>query len=163
IVRHAIVRPRGIVGATVSGFYAVTPTTNPERTRVFHTVPLALRWLGRTGSAAAGLETEMEAMVTAATAVPQSLQAVRALLAARPSLHIPASDSRAVGSHRPRAALQKRLLFLEATHEARKNRDPGPDRRGHPDPARRLRQGQGDAHNPTRAAGSRRDPLRRAG
>ncbi|MGZ6142956.1 MAG: hypothetical protein ACXWLM_06440, partial [Myxococcales bacterium] len=51
VTHHAIVRPHGFVGATVSGFYSVTPTSFPDRIKVFGNIGAALRWLGYRGDA----------------------------------------------------------------------------------------------------------------
>jgi AraC-like DNA-binding protein len=77
VTHHAIVRPTGVVGATVSGFYAVTPTNFPDRIKVFDSMEEALRWMGHAASVGA----EIDAMVDAVRAVPAALQTVRKLIA----------------------------------------------------------------------------------
>jgi len=67
VTHHAIVRPPGIVGATVSGFYYVTPTNFPNRIKVFDSMDEALRWMGFESGAAARVVATVDAMVEAIT------------------------------------------------------------------------------------------------
>src|SRR5262249_27274365 len=52
VTRQAIVRPPGVLGAAVEGFYDVTRSASPSRTRVFTDPHEALAWLGREDAAA---------------------------------------------------------------------------------------------------------------
>jgi AraC-like DNA-binding protein len=47
VTRQVIVRPCGVVGAAVAGFYDVTRNVNPERRRIYDEVEGAFAWLGR--------------------------------------------------------------------------------------------------------------------
>src|SRR5207249_1007697 len=78
VTHHAIVRPRGIVGATVSGFYYVTPTNFPDRIKVFDTMEEALHWMGQD---AVPVVAAVDAMVESVRAIPAALQTVRKLIA----------------------------------------------------------------------------------
>ncbi len=80
VTHHAIVRPPGIVGATVSGFYYVTPTNFPNRIKVFDSMDEALRWMGFESGAAARVVATVDAMVEAIRAIPAALQSVRKLI-----------------------------------------------------------------------------------
>lgn len=78
VERLAIVRPVGLTGATVAGFFQVTPPPYPVET--FASLPEALAWLSE-DAAVAG---EIEAAVGAATGAPPMVAALRRLLDARP-------------------------------------------------------------------------------
>jgi AraC-like DNA-binding protein len=80
IVRHALVRPSGVLGAVVAGFWGVVPATHPERTRVFTEMPEALGWVG----AGDGLLAELEELHAAASGTPRPVQALRDHLATSP-------------------------------------------------------------------------------
>ena len=76
---HALVRPAGVAGAVVSGFWSVAPVRHPDRIRVFGDAAEAMRWLGRDE----GVEL-LDRLHAGATNAPRLVQALRDQLAARP-------------------------------------------------------------------------------
>ncbi len=70
VTRLALVRPPGLVGATVAGFYQVAGAPYPVR--VFEGLAAAATWLR-----APGLATELEATIAEASALPPVLLALR--------------------------------------------------------------------------------------
>ncbi len=94
IVRQAIVRPPGVIGALVTGFYDVTPSAAPERTRLCDEPSQALSWLGRTDGAAL-LDAIGEAYAEASGA-PSHVQALHAYVLARPRRVVLAEAARAL-------------------------------------------------------------------
>jgi AraC-like DNA-binding protein len=80
--RHALVRPGGVPGAVVAGFYDVAPNAHPDRTRVFTDPAAALAWLGRRDAAA--VLAEIEALLAAASGTPALVRALRDHLGSRP-------------------------------------------------------------------------------
>jgi len=77
-VRQALVRPAGVVGALVAGFYEVCGRPSyPVRT--FTNALDALDWLGQPGRAA--LADEVSRLVEAASATSQTVRELRTLLA----------------------------------------------------------------------------------
>ena len=75
VMRQAIVRPDGVIGAMVAGFYDVTPSTNPERRGIFTDPEEAFHWMGRSDGPEV-IET-LAAVQASATATPELLEALR--------------------------------------------------------------------------------------
>ena len=75
VTHQAIVRPEGVLGAMVAGFYDVTPSVTPERRRIFNDPEEAIRWMGRADSA--DVIDEIAAAHAAASARPELLQALQ--------------------------------------------------------------------------------------
>ncbi len=101
VTRLALVRPGGMQGAVVAGFYGVLDPPYP--TSVFDEPAPALAWLGEP---APQLADELAAAVDEVSGVHPIVGALRALLAGNPSLSAPAA-CRALGlSER---TLQRRL------------------------------------------------------
>ncbi len=92
-VRHALVRPVGIEGAIIAGFYEVLGQPSYP-VRVFTSAVEALKWLGRTDTRA--LADHISSLVAAASAVPETVQRLRALLATNLDLRL-ATAARAIG------------------------------------------------------------------
>ncbi|MFO0550148.1 MAG: AraC family transcriptional regulator [Polyangiaceae bacterium] len=80
--RQAIVRPEGVIGALVAGFYDVTPSATPEKTAVVTTPAAAMEWLRREDST--GLLTEIDDAELHASAGAPVVRALRAHLAREP-------------------------------------------------------------------------------
>jgi AraC-like DNA-binding protein len=110
VERLAIVRPAGIAGATVAGFFHVAEPPYPVE--VVPDVPAALEWLGeRDGGFCDALETA----VTDASSAPPLLVALRRLLDVRPGRVGLDEASRALGlSSR---SLQRRLRDSGSTYQ----------------------------------------------
>ena len=103
IARHAIVRPAGVPGALVAGFYEVSGRP-PYPMQLFTTTVEALEWLGRTD--ARTLASELGAIVTTESAAADELRKLHDLLATR--LGVPLSAAaRAIGVST--RSLQRRL------------------------------------------------------
>jgi AraC-like DNA-binding protein len=79
VTHQAIVRPEGVIGAMVAGFYDVTRSVAPERRRIFSDPEEAFRWMGR-ADAPAVLE-EIDAAHAEASARPELLEALHQHLA----------------------------------------------------------------------------------
>jgi AraC-like DNA-binding protein len=73
VTRLALVRPAGVLGATVAGFYQVAGAPYPVR--VFDALPAAASWLR-----APSLARELDAAVTSASALSPALLALRTWL-----------------------------------------------------------------------------------
>src|SRR6185436_12781177 len=80
VTHQAIVRPEGVVGAMVAGFYDVTPSVTPERRRIFNAPEEAFRWMGRSDGAT--VIAEIAAAQVEASARPELLAALHEHLAA---------------------------------------------------------------------------------
>jgi AraC-like DNA-binding protein len=76
VVRLALVRPRGIEGAVVAGFFGVVPPPYPVS--VFEELTAALEWLDHAGDAAG-----IERVYAVASETPPLVGALRALLGER--------------------------------------------------------------------------------
>jgi AraC-like DNA-binding protein len=76
------VRPGGVLGAVVAGFYDVTPSAYPERRRIFRDPEEALGWLGHPD--ARQLLQEVEAAQVEASRTPSLLAAFLEHVAAHP-------------------------------------------------------------------------------
>lgn len=83
VKRLALVRPTGVEGAVVAGFYQVLP--KPYPVEVFDRTDRALEWLARDTTIPPGFCEELEATYVAATSTPPLLTALRAYLEA----HLP--------------------------------------------------------------------------
>jgi AraC-like DNA-binding protein len=80
VTRQAIVRPTGVIGAMVAGFYDVTPSVTPERRRIVTDPEEAFHWMGR--SDGPKVIEVLAALQAAASARPELLEALREHLAA---------------------------------------------------------------------------------
>src|SRR5262249_59857421 len=89
ITRNAIVRPAGLTGALVAGFYEVLGRPSYP-VGLFTDVVFAARWLGR--SDADVLAEELAALATAASSLPDELRRLRELLTT--SLHLSLTAAR---------------------------------------------------------------------
>jgi AraC-like DNA-binding protein len=103
IARHAIVRPAGVPGALVAGFYEVSGRP-PYPTRLFTTAVEAFVWLGRRD--ARSLADELGAIAADQTLATEELRKLHALLATRLDLSLSAA-ARAIGTST--RSLQRRL------------------------------------------------------
>lgn len=108
VSRQAIVHPPGVLGALVAGFYDVTPSAYPDRTRLFASPTEALEWLGVEQPDA--LIAQLAAARESATGVPPEIRAVRDAVAAAPRAVGLAAVAASLGVS-PRA-LQARLQEL---------------------------------------------------
>src|SRR5204863_6053239 len=79
---QAMVRPSGVLGALVAGFYEVTPSAYPDRTRVFLDAAEALAWLGVPDPAA--LLAEVSAAQAWASGTPPPVRALHDHVIAQP-------------------------------------------------------------------------------
>ncbi len=82
VLRQAIVRPEGAIGAMVAGFYSVTPAAYPDRTALFDDRRRALEWLGRTDGER--LLAELSAAQAEASSTPSLLRALHDYVCAHP-------------------------------------------------------------------------------
>ena len=78
VTHQAIVRPEGVVGAMVAGFYDITPSVAPERRRMFTEPSAAFCWIGR--SDGRELIEAIAAAQAAASTRPPVLDALHAYL-----------------------------------------------------------------------------------
>jgi AraC-like DNA-binding protein len=81
VKRQALVRPEGIIGAVVGGFYNLLSPSYPSR--VFTDSNEALAWLGVTMGQAASLQVELDQLVAEATNQPPLLQNLHRVLRTR--------------------------------------------------------------------------------
>lgn len=107
VSRQAIAHPPGVLGALVAGFYDVTPSASPERTRLFASPHAALAWLGVERPEA--LLAQLAAARESAQRPPEIL-AVRDAVVTRPRSVVLAAVAASLGVS-PRA-LQSRLQDL---------------------------------------------------
>jgi len=110
VKRQALVRPDGVVGALVSGFYDVTPAVGRERSRVVMTPDEAFAWLGR--SDAGAIVPAIEAAKAEASGVVPVVAALRAHVTERPRARL--ADAARALSLAPRA-LQEELRSAGTT------------------------------------------------
>jgi AraC-like DNA-binding protein len=105
VKRQALIRPEGIIGATVYGFYGLLQPTYPSK--VFTETAEALSWLGIPEARATPLVLELDRLVAAATRQSPLLQELHRVL--RPRLmEVSLSDiSREMGMSE--RTLQRRL------------------------------------------------------
>src|SRR6185436_1750102 len=80
ILQQAMVRPEGVVGALVAGFYDVTPAFQRENSRMFVGLDEAMAWLGRDPSVTA----EIEAAQAEASGLPSVTRELRDWVRTRP-------------------------------------------------------------------------------
>jgi AraC-like DNA-binding protein len=92
VTRLAIVRPAGLTGATVSGFFQVLQ--RPYPVEVFDDAAAALRWLGAPDG---GLLAELDAIVGAASGLPPLIVDLRRLLDRKLATLGPAAAARTLG------------------------------------------------------------------
>lgn len=112
IARHAIVRPAGLPGALVAGFYEVSGQP-PYPMHLFTTTVEALTWLGR--SDAATLAAEIGALADVESTTADELRKLHELLATRLDLPLVAA-ARAVGVST--RSLQRRLREMGTSFRA---------------------------------------------
>jgi AraC-like DNA-binding protein len=113
IVRNAIVRPAGLTGALVAGFYEVLGRPSYP-VGLFTDVVSAARWLGRPDAVA--LSEELGALARAASSLPDELRRLRELLAT--SLHLSlAAAVRAMGVSERSLQRQLRGVGTSFRHE----------------------------------------------
>jgi AraC-like DNA-binding protein len=118
VTRHALVRPPGVVGAIIAGFWDVAPSSDRERTRIFDDAREAAAWLGRADAAA--VLAAMDGLHAAATGATREVQAVRDLLAAKGGRATLAVAARELGvSSR---TLQDRLRHAGTSFRSEANR-----------------------------------------
>lgn len=82
VEQHAMVRPAGVVGAIVAGFWNVAPSIYPDRTRIFAQILEALSWLGCPDGPA--LLDEIDCLHSAISGTPRAVQALRDHAATHP-------------------------------------------------------------------------------
>jgi AraC-like DNA-binding protein len=107
VIRQAMVRAPGVLGAMVAGFYEVTPSSSPERTRVFVDTTEALAWLEVADPPA--LLADLAAAQAAASGVVPTVRAVREQVAARPRGVTLAAVARGLGMSPNRLREELRL------------------------------------------------------
>jgi AraC-like DNA-binding protein len=95
VTHQAIVRPDGVLGAMVAGFYDVTPSVTPERRRIFNDPLEAFRWMGRADGPA--VIEKIAAAQAAASARPELLEALQQHLAVHLRDVTVSSAARALG------------------------------------------------------------------
>lgn len=114
VLRLALVRPSGLEGAVVAGFFEVLPAPYPVAT--FADVPAALRWLASEGATSADPDEVgrlLDETFTACAGVPPVVRELRAVLAANLGGIGVAEAARAMGlSER---TLQRRLTEASTT------------------------------------------------
>jgi AraC-like DNA-binding protein len=93
IIRQALVRPGGVVGALVAGFYDVTPAVFEEKRRFFTDAGKALTWLGRPAS----LALEIDAAQAEASGESSTGRRLRDWMRARPAKLTLEEAARALG------------------------------------------------------------------
>jgi AraC-like DNA-binding protein len=114
--RHAMVRPPGMLGTVITGGYEVIGRPSyPVAT--FLESAAALQWLGRQDATA--LAAELSALVDAAAAVPDAVQALRRLLATRLDVGL-AGAARALGASQ--RSLQRQLQTAGTSFRAEVDR-----------------------------------------
>ncbi len=82
VTRQALVRPSGMLGAIVGGFYEVAPAANPEKTQVFDEPQKALGWLGYPGPGP--LLAKLAELQAEVSGTPPLVRRVRDFLVAHP-------------------------------------------------------------------------------
>ena len=95
VTHQAIVRPAGVLGAMVAGFYDVTPSVTPERRRIFSEPEAAFYWIGR--SDGTHLTETIAAAEAAARTRPPVLDALHEYLSAHLHRVTLAEAGRALG------------------------------------------------------------------
>jgi AraC-like DNA-binding protein len=75
VTRHALVRPAGVVGAIVAGFWNVAPAAHPDRTCVFADALEAMAWLGCVDGTA--VLDELDRIQASISGIPRVVQALR--------------------------------------------------------------------------------------
>jgi len=100
VTQQAIVRPAGVLGALVAGFYDVTRSASPQKRRIFEDAGEALAWLGL--ARAPQLLAEIDAAQATAGGTPAEVRALHAFVLAHPRAASLASAARALGLE-PRA------------------------------------------------------------
>lgn len=109
VTRLALVRPPGLLGATVAGFYQVAPAPYPVR--VFDDLTAACTWLR-----ARDLDRELDAIVTSTSATPPRLRALRRWLDTH--LEDPSLPRAARQLGRAARSLQRDLADADTTFQA---------------------------------------------
>ncbi len=110
VEKLAIVRPGGMVGATVAGFFRVADAPHPVE--VFETAPAALGWLGEPDH---GILSALDGVVGSMTGSDHWLAAFRRALDAEPgTLHVRAAARMLALSPR---SLQRRLARHRTTFQ----------------------------------------------
>jgi len=113
VARHAIVRPTGLTGALVAGFYEVLRRPSYP-VGLFTDVVSAVRWLDRPDADA--IAEELAGLAIAASSLPDELRKLRELLAA--SLHLSmAAAVRAMGVSERSLQRQLRRVGTSFRHE----------------------------------------------
>jgi AraC-like DNA-binding protein len=111
VTKLAMVRPTGVAGATIAGFFHVA--SPPYPIEIVADAKAALAWLGHRDD---GLLEELEALVAAATGAPALLVSLRRALDAKPGRLALDDAARALGvSER---SLQRKLKELGSTYQA---------------------------------------------
>jgi len=112
VIKQAIARPQGVLGAIVSGFYDVTPAVNLENSRLFTSPLEALAWLEVRG--ADDLLASLDEARACASGTPVEVRALHELVIANPRSVSIASVANALGLS-PRV-LQDRLRAHGTTY-----------------------------------------------
>jgi AraC-like DNA-binding protein len=113
VTRLALVRPAGVEGAVVAGFFQVLP--RPYPVQVFDKVAPALGWLGEGVEIPAGFAEELESVYAAASATSPLLTQIRAYLEAHlPDANISEAAKALAVSER---TLQRRLSEANTTFQ----------------------------------------------
>ncbi len=110
VTRLALVRPEGMAGAVIAGFFSVT--ASPYPVQIFDDAPAALAWLGEDPA----LATELDRIVSEGTGVSELVARLRAALAEHLRTADLALAARALGvSER---TLQRRLRAEDTSFAA---------------------------------------------
>lgn len=117
VKRQALVRPEGIIGAVVGGFYSLLSPSYPSR--VFTDSSEALTWLGVTAAQAASLQEELNQLVAEATNQSPLLQQLHRVLRTRLVDASLSDTSREMGMSE--RTLQRRLKETGTSFQAELN------------------------------------------
>lgn len=117
VLKQALVRPEGVVGAVVGGFYTLLSGAYPSR--AFTAPDTALQWLGQPEAAAAALLAELNGLVAEATGQSPLLRELHQVMRGRlPEVNL--SDvAREMGMSE--RTLQRRLKEASTSFQAELN------------------------------------------
>jgi AraC-like DNA-binding protein len=117
VVRQALVRPEGLIGAAVGGFYSLLSPSYPSK--AFTDTAEALAWLGIPAGRAAPLLVELNQLVTEATGQSPLLQELHRVLRTRLVDANLADTAREMGMSE--RTLQRRLKEMGTSFQAELN------------------------------------------
>ncbi|SEU28308.1 helix-turn-helix transcriptional regulator [Stigmatella erecta] len=117
VVRQALVRPEGLVGATVGGFYSLLSPSYPSK--VFTSTAEAMAWLGLPETRSAPLLAEIQQLIDVATGQAPVLQELHRVLRPRLVNANLADTAREMGMSE--RTLQRRLKEAGTSFQAELN------------------------------------------